>query len=108
MIPPNVIGQSVSTQPVGGIYDQDKNCVVWCVSQLGAGEKFQLHAKFKLEKSFEEKLGQSPSFPVLVRCQSFFTHFSRVAIDCEDESNSFPADLKTKIARRFRVAHKER
>ena len=107
MVPDHVIGPSVTTQPVGGVYDDEKKSVIWCVSQLGSGEKFQLHAKFKLEQS-AQSLDETPSFPILVRCQSLYTHLSGVSIDCEDEPNGFPADVKTKVARRFRVAHKER
>ncbi len=109
MVPDNVVGPSVTTQPVGGVYEEEKKSVIWCVSQLGSGEKFQLHAKFKMAKGGgASKNGTKPSFPILVRCQSLYTHLSGISIECEDEPNSFPADVKTKVARRFRVAHKER
>lgn len=107
MVPDNVIGESVITQPVGGVFNAAKKSVIWCVSQLGSGEKFQLHAQFKLDKPLE-KFGQGPSFPILVRCQSLYTQLSGIEVDCEDEPKGFPADVQTKVARRFRVSHRER
>jgi hypothetical protein len=114
MVPQNVIGESLTTQPVGGIYNASKRSVIWCVSQLGSGEKFQLQAHFKLERSIEStKNGNRngvppPSFPILVRCQSLSSHLSGVDVECEDEPRGFPADVSTKVARRYRVLHKER
>ncbi len=107
MVPDNVIGESVRTEPVGGVYNVSKKSVIWCVSQLGSGEKFQLRAQFRMEKTVE-KFGTSPSFPILVRCQSLYTQLSRIVVDCKDEPKGFPSDVKTKVARRFRVSHREK
>ena len=108
MVPKNAIGESLETQPVGGIYNASKRSVIWCVSHLGKGEKFQLHAQFKLDKTVEEMNGEKPSFPILVRCQSLYAHLSGIVVECEDEPKGFPADVNTKVARRFRVSHRER
>ena len=106
-IPQNVFGDTLTTHPVGGIYNTEKNSVIWRVSQLGPGEKFQLVAKFKLDKSID-RFGKVPSFPVVVRCQSLYAHLSGIVVECEDEPRGFPADVNTKVARRFRVSHRER
>jgi hypothetical protein len=105
-VPDNVIGESLTTQPVGGTYNATKRNVIWCVSQLGSGQKFQLHAQFKLEKTVEE-FNEAPSFPLLVRCQSLYTQLSGIIVECEDEPKGFPADVNTKVARRYRIAHEE-
>jgi len=105
-IPLNVIGETLATQPEGGIFNSEKRSVIWCVSELGSGEKFQLQAQFKLHKTVEE-YGEHPSFPISLRCQSLYTHFSGITLECGDIPNTFPADVKSKIARRFRISHKE-
>ena len=105
MVPTNVIGETLVTQPVGGVYNPSRRSVIWCVSQLGAGEKFQLHANFRMEGKVK---GEKPSFPILVRCQSLYAHLSGIVVECEDEPKGFPADVNTKVARRFRVSHRER
>ncbi len=107
MVPQNVMGDTLTTQPPGGVYNSSKRSVIWCVSQLGSGEKFQLHAQFKLEKSVHMH-GESPSFPIMVKCQSLYTHLSGIVVQCQDEPKSFPADVDTKFANRFRVSHRER
>lgn len=107
MVPANIIGDTLTTKPEGGVYNETKKSVIWCVSELGSGEKFQLQAQFKMEKTVDE-FGQRPSFPILVRCTSVYSHLSGIVVECEDEPKAFPADVNTRVARRFRVSHRER
>ena len=68
-VPPTVRGDSLVTSPPGGMWNSSKRSVLWCVSELGVGEKFQLQAQFKMvEREVEEKL----IFPVVVRCQCMY------------------------------------
>lgn len=104
-VPDNVIGESLTTQPEGGIWNSKKRSVMWCVKELGEGEKFVLQAQFLLNKTVEE-YGSPPKFPVTVRCQSMSAQLSKVVLDCSD-ANGFPGDIKTKVARRFRISQRE-
>lgn len=104
-IPDNVIGESLTTQPEGGIWNEKKRGVMWCVKELGEGEKFVLQAQFLLSKTVEE-YGARPKFPVTARCQSMSAQLSKVLLDCSD-AKGFPGDVKTKVARRFRISQRE-
>ncbi len=105
MVPENVSGESVSTQPDGGVWKSDKRSVMWCVKELGQGEKFILQAQFTLLKTFEAS-GKEPSFPVAVRCQSMSAQLSNVVMECLD-AKGFPGEVTTKLARRFRISQRE-
>lgn len=101
-----VKGDTIATQPPGGVWDEVKSSVVWCVSELGTGEKFQLQARFELmEASFSV---DELSFPVLVRCQCLYVQLSDVEFETIDRQDVFPAEIATKVARRFRLSHRER
>jgi hypothetical protein len=104
-VPENVIGESLTTQPEGGIWHSKKRSVMWCVKELGEGEKFVLQAQFLLEKTVKE-YGAPPKFPITIRCQSMSAQLSKVFLDCSD-ANGFPGDIKTKVARRFRISQRE-
>jgi hypothetical protein len=104
-VPDNVVGESLTTQPEGGIWNSKKRSVMWCVKELGEGEKFVLQAQFSLIKTVEE-YGKPPKFPVTVRCQSMSAQLSKVFIDCKD-AKGFPGDINTKTARRFRISQRE-
>ena len=104
-IPNNVAGESVSTQPEGGVWNPKKRSVMWCVKELGQGEKFILQAQFTLLQTFEES-GIDPTFPIAIRCQSMSTQLSSIVMDCSD-AKGFPGEVTTKIARRFRVSQRE-
>lgn len=106
-VPRNVLGETLTTQPVGGVYNASKRSVIWNVENLGPGQKFQLLAIFKLEETIE-MYGESPSFPLIVRCISLHDHLSGIVVECEDEPNGFPADVNFKVGKRFRVAHTDR
>jgi hypothetical protein len=83
--------------------------VIWCVSELGDGEKFQLQARFELKDNLPyDPEVDKPKFPVLVRCQCLFAQLSGVEIDVRDIPDIFPADVAMKLARRFRLSHRER
>lgn len=105
-VPEKVRGESLTTQPPGGVWDEGKSSVIWCVSELGSGEKFQLQARFdmlKVETSTSEL-----NFPVLVRCQCLFAQLSAVEVEVRDLSDVAPSDITTKIARRYRLSHREK
>lgn len=100
-VPDGVEGDSLVTQPEGGVWDHTKSSVMWCVSELGSGEKFQLQARFIVSKPAD-----ALNFPVLVRCQCLQTQLSEVDLEAKDPDGA--VDVVTKIARRYRVSHRER
>ena len=108
-VPDDIIGESLATQPAGGVWNSGKRCVTWCVEELGEGEKFQLQARFQIAKDAKyDPNGEKPQFPVLVRCQCLFAQLSDVELEVKDIPDISPADVTMKIARRFRLSHRER
>ena len=107
-VPDEVAGESLITQPEGGVWNSSKRSVIWCVSELGNGEKFQLQARFDLADVPSDLEAEKPKFPVLIRSQCLFSQVSGVEIDVRDIPNVFPADIEMKLARRYRIAHRER
>jgi hypothetical protein len=103
-VPDSVVGETLLTQPAGGVWEQSKSSVMWCVSELGSGEKFQLQARFEMKKDATEEL----QFPVIVRCQCLDVHQSGIEFDVRDNSEQFPADVVLNVARRFRLSHREK
>ena len=81
-VPPAVLGESLTTSPPGGVWNASKRSVIWCVSELGGGEKFQLQARFEIDpNSPEEDEDEMPKFPVLVRCQCMHAQLSDIEVD---------------------------
>jgi hypothetical protein len=108
-VPDEVDGTSLVTQPAGGVWNDSKRSVIWCVSELGDGEKFQLQARFELVEAFTyDPQSEKPMFPVLVRCQCLFAQLSGIELEVQDMPDVFPADIGMKLARRFRLVHRER
>jgi hypothetical protein len=108
-VPEDVLGESLATQPAGGVWNASKRCVTWCVEELGEGEKFQLQARFQIQDNAPyDANGDKPSFPVLVRCQCLFAQLSDIELVIRDIPEVYPADVTMKIARRFRLSHRER
>ncbi|KAG7337878.1 Muniscin mu homology domain containing protein [Nitzschia inconspicua] len=108
-VPPAVKGESLTTSPPGGVWNSSKRSVIWCVSELGGGEKFQLQAKFEVDPDAPKEVdGDKPKFPVLVRCQCMYAQLSDVEVDVRDIPQVVNADVKMKLARRFRLSHRER
>ena len=105
-VPDNVRGETLSTQPAGGIWDKAKSTVVWCVSELGSGEKFQLQARF--EMGTDEPPVNDLNFPVLVRCQCLHAQLSDIELEVSDNPVEFPAEVAMKVARRYRLSHREK
>lgn len=105
-VPEIVIGESVTTQPEGGVWSDTERNVVWQVKELGIGEKFQLQAQFVLTKDFTEESGKL-SFPVMVRCHSMSAQLSDIHFLCSDVPKSFPADVTMTFASRFRILQRE-
>lgn len=107
-----ICGETLVTQPVGGVWNAAKRSVIWCVSELGDGEKFQLQAKFDMSPDYpfddENSLAIPPKFPVLVRCQCMLAQLSDVEVDVRDIPEIFPAEVTMRVARRFRLSHQER
>jgi len=104
-VPSTVYGGTLSTQPPGGVWNKEKRSVIWCVTELGPGQKFQLQAQFDLvEELIDHK--ELPQFPVLIRCQSMFTQLSNVEVDVIQFGNT--AEVSMNLARRFRLSHKEK
>jgi len=113
-VPKGVVnGNSFQSNPSGGTYNEQKSLVLWCVSELGSGEKFQLQATFELEDRYlnaenDEDLASKLDFPVLARCQCSGAQLSDIVLDVRDIADHFPADIARTVVRRFRVSHKEK
>lgn len=113
-----VYGESLVTQPAGGVYDGAKSSVIWCVSELGCGEKFQLQARFDMKSNERDRGNEDDlSFPVLVRCQCLHVQLSGVGFEVRQQMNSSqynnassppPTDMIMKVASRFRLSHREK
>lgn len=107
----DIRGESLVTQPAGGVWNASKRSVIWCVSELGDGEKFQLQARFEMDPASaasKEEQAEPPKFPVLVRCQCMYAQLSDVEVAVRDLPNMHPAEVAMKVARRFRLSHQER
>ena len=130
-VPPSVRGETMTTSPSGGVWNAAKRSVLWCVAELGDGEKFQLQAQFEMTgggdddyddddgdggprggpRAEEEEGGEErmPVFPVLVRCQCMYAQLSDVELEAHDIPEAgYPAEITMKVARRFRLSHRER
>lgn len=107
-VPSAVSGESLTTSPAGGVWNASKRSVIWCVSELGSGEKFQLQARFEIEPNAPVSDDEIPKFPVLVRCQCMHAQLSDVEVLVHDLPELVPADVKMKLTRRFRLSHRER
>jgi len=103
----DIKGETLVTQPAGGVWNASKRSVIWCVSELGDGEKFQLQARFEMDPDSEAGEGV-PKFPVLVRCQCMYAQLSDVEVAAQDLPDAYPAEVAMKVARRFRLSHQER
>lgn len=104
--PDVVIGDTLMTQPAGGVWDEEKKSVVWCVSELGGGEKFQLQARFETVNNRVPK--DALQFPVMVRCQCLFAQLSEIEMEVRDMPEVYSAEVAMKVARRFRLSHREK
>jgi len=104
-VPVEVRGDTMVCNPPGGVWNEAKRVVLWCISELGGGEKFQLQSVFELADESRNEL----EFPVLARCQCTGGQLSDVALEVSEISNAYPApaEMSKSIARRFRVSHKE-
>jgi Muniscin C-terminal mu homology domain len=108
-VPLEVRGESLITSPPGGVWNAAKRSVIWCVAELGDGEKFQLQAQFEvLDEKRAEVENERPKFPVLVRCQCMYAQLSDIELEVRDVPDVFPAEVAMKLARRFRLSHRER
>jgi Muniscin C-terminal mu homology domain len=108
-VPDTVVhGESLVTQPAGGIYDASKSSVIWCVSELGCGEKFQLQARFEMKENSTTPSKNDLNFPVVVRCQCLHVQLSGVGFDVRHNPQLLPADILMKVASRFRLSHREK
>uniref|UniRef100_A0A7R9ZQQ0 MHD domain-containing protein n=1 Tax=Craspedostauros australis TaxID=1486917 RepID=A0A7R9ZQQ0_9STRA len=106
-VPPAVNGESMVTYPDGGKWNVSKRSVIWCVSELSRGEKFQLQARFEADPSVNGS-DEQPKFPVLVRCECMYSQLSDIEVEVTDVPDVFATDMKMKLARRFRLSHRER
>ncbi|VEU41186.1 unnamed protein product [Pseudo-nitzschia multistriata] len=109
-VPPEVNGESLTTSPPGGVWNESKRSVIWCVSELGGGEKFQLQARFEIGSNDPRELEveEKPKFPVLVRCQCMYAQLSDIELEVRAIPPVLNTDVKMKLARRFRLSHRER
>lgn len=112
-VPPGVRGETLQCNPPGGVWNETKRVVLWCVSELGSGEKFQLQAIFELDYDTldvdgDANISDKLDFPVLARCQCSGAQLSNVVLDVTDVSDLFPAEVSKNLLRRFRVSHKEK
>lgn len=110
-VPDGVRGETLQCNPPGGVWNDTKRVVLWCVSELGGGEKFQLQSIFEIDDSIlnggENIVPDKLEFPVLARCQCSDALLSDVSFHVTDISDSFPAEVSLTVARQFRVSHKE-
>ena len=106
-IPHTIRGETLATQPPGGVWDESKSSVIWCVSELGSGEKFQLQARFELGSNPLPAV-EDLNFPILVRCQCLYVQLSDIEFEVHERPEAYPAEISMKIARRFRLSHRER
>eukprot|EP00970_Alexandrium_tamarense_P019763 scaffold14452_cov193-Alexandrium_tamarense.AAC.1 len=114
-VPSGVRGESLQCNPPGGVWNEAKSVVLWCVSELGGGEKFQLQAIFDIDDELLNSsegdmtdLAEKLEFPVLARCQCSSAQLSNVMLEVSDVPDLFPAEVSKSVIRRFRVAHKEK
>lgn len=107
-VPDEVKGDTLVTQPEGGVWNEAKRSVIWVVSELGTGEKFLLQARFEVEDHFDFRASEEPKFPVLVRCQCLFAQLSDVELEVMEMPGRHAAEVSMKLARRFRLSHRER
>ncbi|KAK1738994.1 hypothetical protein QTG54_010310 [Skeletonema marinoi] len=109
-VPPGLNGESLKCNPPGGVWNESKRVVLWCVSELGGGEKFQLQAILEMSDDLLQS-GVDPAdrleFPVMSRCQCVGGQLSDVALDVSDV-DMFPAAISKNVMQRFRVSHKEK
>lgn len=109
-VPNGVSGNTLQCNPPGGVWNETKRVVLWCVSELGGGEKFQLQSIFEIDDELLNSGGdltEKLDFPVLARCQCSGAQLSDVAIEVSDVSDLFPAEVSKNVVQRFRVSHKE-
>ena len=115
-VPAGIRGDTLQTNPPGGVWNESKRVVLWCVSELGGGEKFQLQSIFEIEEEMmaqsrsegSEDLAQKLDFPVLARCQCPGGLLSDVALEVVDTPAEMSQVKVTKnVVKRFRVSHKE-
>ena len=107
-VPDNVMGETLVTQPSGGVWEKSKSSVIWCVSELGSGEKFQLQARFEVVSSGNDPSLNDLHFPVLVRCQCLHVQLSAIEFHVQDIPDVAPTEIQMNIARRFRLSHREK
>ena len=110
-VPEGVKGESLTTSPTGGVWQEKNRSVLWCVAELGEGEKFQLQAQFELEDALRDKPEserKTPRFSVMVRCQCMESQLSNVELEVNDLDDAVPTDFALKLVRRFRLSHREK
>ncbi|KAL3773110.1 hypothetical protein ACHAWO_008705 [Cyclotella atomus] len=117
-VPKGIVkGHTLQCNPPGGTFNEQKSVVLWCVSELGGGEKFQLQAMFDLEDEYLDaendadataELASKLEFPVLARCQCSGAQLSDISLGVADIADHYPAEINMNIVRRFRVSHKEK
>ena len=109
-VPSDVDGESLKTFPPGGVWNASKRSVIWCVAELGGGEKFQLQARFEIPSNAPTEYAEEdkPKFPILVRCQCMYAQLSDIEINLASVPQAIAADVQMKLARRFRLSHRER
>lgn len=113
-VPEGVRGDTVQCNPPGGVWNENKRVVLWCVSELGSGEKFQLQSVFEivdddmlLLTGGDNNLAETLDFSVLARCQCSGAQLSDVSLDISDLSDMFPVGVTKNVVQRFRVSHNE-
>lgn len=79
---------------------------------FGKPSKLLARSNFKLpilgDGDIAENLDEQPVFPILIRCQCLYSQLSQIELDAGEASTAFPVDLSVKLARRFRLSHKEK
>ena len=107
-VPNGARGDTLQCNPPGGVWNENKRVVLWCVSELGGGEKFQLQSIFEIEEELlndtEGNLTDELEFPVLARCQCSGAQLSDVSLEVKVSKNVV---MSKNVVRRFRVSHKE-
>jgi hypothetical protein len=119
-VPPSMNGETATTNPPAARWNAPKRCLEWAREELPPGSKFQIQALFAVPPSTSTTTGTGnaapqqdqtpPEFPILVRCHCMYAQLSDIDVRLRSSDNGEdpPIDITMKIARRFRISHREK
>jgi hypothetical protein len=98
-------GQSVRMSMQGGVWDEMKRTIAWSVPRLDPGKALEIQAQFLSVDGAVPVNDRTPTFPVLVRCDSPRL-FSSVEV-LSDYVDSLSAPVRTRLSTSSRVLHRK-